>query len=181
MRRRTGLTILAVVAFALSACAAVLDPPSSTRSAAPSPAITPVDQTPRLAVVSVAEAQELAESGFAGRIGIRGWFSSTPPHSCPAPIVNGQFRDPNVLELYCHGGDWALSDTREAVATITVTNTARSTTVEVRGRSLEGPWLQPYLELQGAGFSPGGRETWTPVHLVLIGHFNDPRAATCDP
>jgi hypothetical protein len=97
-------------------------------------------------------------------------------------MEGGVFREPNPLELYCHAGDWVLAEKPEAVADVTIVSTGDSTSMTVVGRTITGPWLQPVLEIgEGEIFPPRTTEQWQPVMVVLVGHFGDPRAATCLP
>jgi hypothetical protein len=132
-------------------------------------------------VLTVAEALAARDSGVTGRIAVGGWFSMAPMHSCPAPFgEDGVFREPNPLEIYCHEGDWILAEKPEAVVDVTIVSTGDSTSMTVGGREITGPWLQPVLEIgEGQIFPPGTTEQWRPVPVVLVGHFGDPRAATC--
>jgi hypothetical protein len=133
-------------------------------------------------VLTVAQALAASDTGATGPIAIGGWFSMAPMHSCPAPFKNGVFREPNPLELYCHEGDWALAEKPEAVVDVTIVTTDESTSMTVTGRTITGPWLQPVLEIHLGGIFPlGTTEQWRPVPVVLVGHFGDPRAATCLP
>lgn len=140
-----------------------------------------------LAVRTVAEALAARDAGeLEGRaVAIRGYYSTTPGHSCPAP------RDsPSPLELYCTEGDWALAQLDEAVAeitrTVTATSVGMSVQLSVQGRQMAGPWLQPAW-LGPAGGDRIGRHFPRPtdmnraVPVVLIGHFGDPRATRCAP
>ncbi|MEX2011633.1 MAG: hypothetical protein WEF51_05310 [Chloroflexota bacterium] len=108
-------------------------------------------------VLTVTEAIAARVAGASGPIAIGGWFSMAPSHPCPAPIgPDGVFREPNPLELYCVVGDWALSEKPEPVVDVTTTSTGDSTSMSVSGRTIDGPWLQPVLELgQGQIFRPG--------------------------
>lgn len=132
-------------------------------------------------VLTVSQALAARDAGTAEEIAIGGWFSAAPLHPCPAPIgPNGVIREPNPLELYCHEGDWALAEKPEAIVDVMVTTVGDSTSTQVRGRTMTGPWLQPYLA-GGADVLMTGPETWRPVPVVLIGHFGDARAARCLP
>jgi hypothetical protein len=164
MKRRARLGILVPVTVMLLAGCTLL----------PAPEYSPakVDGNP---VLTVTQALEARENGATGPIAIGGWFSMAPVHSCPAPM-----RDPHPFEFYCQAGDWALAEAPEAIVDVVILQNADSTSMTVAGRSMTSARLQPVLELgQGQIFPPGTTETWRPVPVVLIGHFGDPRAATC--
>jgi hypothetical protein len=132
-------------------------------------------------VLTVTQALAARDAGAAGEIAIGGWFSAAPVHSCPAPFgPDGQFREPNPLELYCREGDWAIAERPEAIVEVTTTTVGDSTSTEVRGRTMAGAWLQPVLTGDADALATGP-EPWRPVPVVLIGHFGDARAATCLP
>lgn len=156
---------LPLVALAVAACTLLPVPE-------PADSLTVPQQVDGLPVITVAAAMSARDAGVAGPFAVVGWYSEAPMHSCPAP-----FREVNPLELYCHQGDWALSDRREAAVTVKVTRAGDMTSIEVRGNNLVGPWLQPVYE--GADSLAGPGEPWKPSLVVVVGHFRDPSAVTC--
>ena len=135
-----------------------------------------------LPVVTVSAALAAREAGRLGPHAVAGWFSMAPRHPCPAPFgPHGGFREPNPLELYCTLGDWALAELREPVVEVTQQKAPGFSSIEVRGRSMVGPWLQPVFDAAPPQPPDGWPNTWTAFPIVLIGHFGDVRGQNCQP
>ena len=97
------------------------------------------------------------------------WSTRNMVHSCAAPLPGSA---PGELELYCHDHEYGI--------------VARNETVKAAGDAAfaNGMALTPYVPTNGAGpvrqmFDPVSSAT--PVPIVVVGHFDDPRAADCRP
>jgi hypothetical protein len=147
-------------------------PPSATRTAPPQPSLlAAVDGHPILTV-----SQVLAERA-AGKLGkepvaLRGyWTALGIAHSCAAPQGN-----PGVLEIYCHVGEYGITERNEPIAVMTR-----------RGELIpgKGPWLTPYLEntlpqlAEMASLPAINGQPFPPVPIIVLGHFDDPRVSEC--
>lgn len=99
------------------------------------------------------------------------WSDGSVAHMCAPPL--GQ---PGVLELYCADGEFGITERNEPITLV--------------GRFhqfvyiAQGPHLTPFFE-QG---EPGTGSYWhpdgtgwgsPPVPIVVVGHFDDPRADLC--
>lgn len=132
-----------------------------------------------LPVITVSEAlsmrSELAESN---PIAVSGWYSIGPRHSCPAPIDE---RARNPLAMDCQRGEEVIAEQPESAVIVQRTVAGDMTSMTVSVREPESPYLFP-LQDGPVGADPfGGRDSWIPVPVVAIGHFNDHRAADCPP
>ena len=132
-----------------------------------------------LPVVTVSEAlamrSDLADSD---PIAVSGWYSIGPGHSCPAPV---DARAGNPLAMDCGRGESAIAEQPESAVVVQRTEVGDITSMTIDVREPESPYLFP-LQDGPAGADPfGGRDSWIPVPIVAIGHFNDHRAAGCPP
>jgi hypothetical protein len=133
---------------------------SASKSAATSP--TP---TPR--ALTVSKAIQLRDAGELGsnQITLSGfWTERSFGHSCSAPS-----EQPGELEIYCHDGEWGITERREAIGELTRDH---------RWVPAAGPHLTPWVpeNRQRLLF---GRLPLPPVPIVVAGHFDDARAADC--
>jgi len=135
------------------------------------PPPTVVDGLPVLSVSEVL-AQRAAGGLRNQPVAVGGyWSGSSLVASCAPPVGI-----PGVLELYCTGTYDGITERNEPFALI--------------GRfhqyvyTAQGPYLTPFFD-QG---DPGATNFWhpdgsgwgsPPVPIVVIGHFDDPRAALC--
>jgi hypothetical protein len=140
----------------------------------PAPTPATVDGVPLLTVTEVLAKR--AEGGLRGeRVAVYGfWSDGSIGHSCTPP------REPTgELELYCHDGEWGITERSEPIFVIDNSGNviARAT----------GPHLTPFVPDDVARADelfriahvrmPG----FAPVPIVVIGHFDDPKAADCGP
>jgi hypothetical protein len=147
-------------------------PPS--QNAAPSPTQQVVDGLP---VYTVSELLAGRSTGDleGGPYALTGyWTNRVIMHSCAPPNS-----PPGELQVRCHDGEWGITEANEPIGDLTVD-----------GRWIEATsaHLTPYIasddEEVGA---PLFREEIIngqrplPVPIVVIGHFDDPRAADCQP
>ncbi|HJP88459.1 MAG TPA: hypothetical protein VJ850_05430, partial [Candidatus Limnocylindrales bacterium] len=109
-----------------------------------------------------------------GRAAIKGWWSNgSIGHSCAAPS-----EPVGELELYCSDGEYGITERNEQIFVINVE------TGEVTDHAA-GPYLTPYVDSGTPGVEPlfGVRlingQWMPPVPIVVVGHFDDPRAAQC--
>jgi hypothetical protein len=125
-------------------------------------------------VISVVDALAIQADDDSSDIAVSGWFQQPFAFSCPAPVVPLV----PVIEGPCAMTGWLLAEP-ESVVHITIGANSRSMeTSSATGPSFEtvfdGPgtaWARPLPE----------RGDSVPTPVVLIGHFDDPRAAGCQP
>lgn len=136
---------------------------------------TEVPGTDDLATMTVGEALAAYAAGTlpGGRATIRGfWSNGSVGHSCaPAMEPLGE------LELYCVDGEWGITERQEPIL---VVDRFGYVTYEAAGPHLT-PWFPSELsgaeELFNLPFINGQR--FPPVPIVVVGHFDDPRAEQC--
>jgi hypothetical protein len=129
-----------------------------------------------LGVLTVSEAIGRRDAGVLGDdpVAIRGyWSDASVGHSCAPP------RGPTgELEIYCHDREWGITELNEPIEVID------------RGGFVTegvGPWLTPFVENELPGSAAlfslpiVNGQRFPPVPIVVIGHFDDPRAADCRP
>jgi hypothetical protein len=156
--------------------------PSATASPSGSPSPPPiadasfpttVDGQP---VLTISEAIAKRDGGKLGTdpVAVRGfWSNGSVGHSCAAPDA-----PTGELEIYCHDREWGMTELDEPIMVI-----------DQQGYTTEGagPWLTPWIgqEIDGiqALFSLPiiNGQRFPPVPIVVVGHFDDPRAADCRP
>jgi len=132
-----------------------------------------IDGLPLLTVGGVLA--DRAAGGLRGeRVAVRGfWSDGSLPHSCASPS-----EVPGDLELYCHDGEWGMTELSEPI--VVVDDSGTSTPAS-------GPHLTPFVasDVEGADElfriahvrMPG----FSPVPITVIGHFDDSGAADCRP
>jgi hypothetical protein len=177
---------IAAVVVAAAACGAPApewttqpvpaDPTAVTSAITPRPVPslpTTVDGQP---VMTVSQLLTARADGAAkrGPYALRGYWSVPDyPFSCPAPMA-----EPGVLELYCGGMRFGITERDELALTI-----VRSAN-ETSAHGPSGPVLVPYVsdeQYRQLLLSPVGDQPHAPVPIVVTGHFDDPRAALCQP
>jgi hypothetical protein len=152
--------------------------PAATSSPGPTPIAqatlpTEVDGRP---VQTVSEAIAKRDAGGLGTnpIAVRGyWSDGSVMHSCGAPDqATGE------LELYCNDREFGITELDEPIVVISRSGIATEGS---------GPWLTPYLSGDVAGAANLFKlpiingQRFPPVPIVVVGHFNDPRAVKCRP
>lgn len=136
-----------------------------------------------LTVMTVSEALAAHEAGElpGGRAAVKGWWSDgSVGHTCAAPPLG---ETPGDLELYCHDGESGITELNEPILVYNL-----QTGEMLYGA--KGPHLTPY----GNDPYPDDRavtamytlpvingQRYPPVPIVVVGHFDDPRAAACRP
>jgi hypothetical protein len=172
MRGRLGLVWLIVLTVAaIGACSTRSAGPSDPASPTPNPSPKP---SPTGRVYTVSEAIAARDAGELGsdQITLTGYWSDRSfGHSCGAPP-----QPQGELELGCHDGEFGISEANEAIGRLTPA----------------GQWIPA----ESAHLSPWGTEDigrrlvtlpladgvpFPPVPIVVVGHFDDPRAADCRP
>jgi hypothetical protein len=164
-------TIAVAGALLLAACAAPAPSPTSATSI---PTLEPKPiPTPAADGFRVSEALAKRDAGELGsdKITLIGYWSMRQiPHSCAAPMET-----PGELEVYCGDGEFGITERYEAILEYAP---------GFRAFPAEGPALTPWIAevlwprlivpQTADGFYP-------PVPIVVVGHFDDPRAADCRP
>ena len=152
----------------------LVSPPSTTL---PSPT-GPPPPSAGLTIHSVSELLDLRSDGRIGgeRVALRGFWSDRRQDyylSCIDPDSH-----PGELEVPCRDGTFGITERDEPIGTMNVT---------VYGETLErtnGPALTPFVEeaLERLFDLPNiNGQPYPPVPIVVVGHFDDPRAADCRP
>ena len=154
-------------------------PPNAEVSASSEGQATPTEQAlPTiifdLPVIHVSEAIAIRDAGVDEReIAVLGWFSDGGPIPCPAPNVFPI----NPLELECPDEFVWLMERPETLISHSGTG------VTIAGPS--GPFLNPDLDGVDRSWEPRGGGVLdanglsVPIDVVLVGHFDDRRAALC--
>lgn len=106
-----------------------------------------------------------------GPIALAGYWSYLlVGHSCGAPQG-----DPGELEIYCHDGEFGITERNEPSAILT----RESLLLRAEGPMVT-PWVSETL-LRTIVLAPVNGQMFPPVPILVLGHFDDPRAAQCRP
>lgn len=147
---------------------------------APRPTIALPTMVDGLPVMTVSEALAARAAGNLpdGRAAVRGyWSDGSVGHSCAPPPLGEPVGD---LEIRCHDGEYGITERDEPMFVVDM-RTGR-VTHEAQGPHLT-PWIPNELEriedLVELPIINGQR--YPPVPIVVVGHFDDPRAAACAP
>lgn len=95
------------------------------------------------------------------------WSWSGAAWSCPYPG-----HQPADLELYCQDGAFGITEQYESIMVV-ISNGNMTTSRGATGPHLS-PWIPPELQQRLMG-----QLTRAPVPIVVLGHFNDSKAAEC--
>jgi len=133
-----------------------------------------------LTVQSVSELLAARAGGDAprGPYALRGyWTDRSFPHSCAAPSEKT-----GELELYCRDGEWGITERNEAIKDLTIRR--QGNTTAIGGPPAAGPHLTPWVPSDADqrrlfAQTPVNDQFWPPVPIVVVGHFDDPKAADC--
>jgi hypothetical protein len=86
------------------------------------------------------------------------------------------------LELYCTDGEWGITEQDEEIQHLDIKHQANQTSFS--STPATGPHLTPWVpndadakRLAGLPFVNG--QFWPPVPIVVVGHFDDPKASEC--
>lgn len=179
-----GLVALIGVVGLASVAALIGSSPSATASLAPASAAQDLaSHTPKATVAptdppgTMTVSQVLADRAGGGlrnvAVALKGYWSDRSfGHSCTAPTVT-----PGELEIRCHDGESGITENNEPVLTF----------IDGSHRLMPaaGPHLTPWMpeafarELYSLPIVNGVAHP--PVPIVVIGHFDDPRADACQP
>jgi hypothetical protein len=167
--RRLRLAVLVGVALLVLAAVAAI-----TFVGSPRPRLSSVDGLP---VMSVSEALAAHTAGRlpGGRAAVSGfWSGGFIGHSCTSPLAQ-----PGELELYCHDGEYGITERNEQMI---VVEESGLVTYQAEGPHLT-PWIPSDLELANPllDLPMIHGQPYPPVPIVVVGHFDDPRAAQCQP
>ncbi|MEO8570241.1 MAG: hypothetical protein ABI553_00950 [Chloroflexota bacterium] len=150
--------------------AAPSDLPSATASLAASPSPAFVEGLP---VHTVSQLLALRDSGTLGDqpVALRGYWSDLMLlHTC-TPYVS----KPGELEISCYDGEFGITERNEQIMVFTADHGIIVA---------HGPRLTPFMtedQKRQVIQAPVNGQQYPPVPIVVIGHFNDPRAADCQP
>jgi hypothetical protein len=130
-----------------------------------------VDGLPVMTVSAILDAR--SRGGLKGvSVALRGyWSDRTTGHSCVPPVGN-----PGALEYGCHDLEYGITERREPIFT---GGPAGEAAVAV------GPHLNPWIssDLSGAkqlfSLPMINGQRYSPVPIVVTGHFDDARATQC--
>lgn len=163
VRRRLWVFAAALVAIVISAVAvATLMAPT-----AEAPTVFP-ETVDGLDVGTVQEAIKIQAAADGSTIAVGGWYQAGLLPSCPAPP-----NEPALLEGYCFADFvWLM-----AAPEILISTGPNSTS----GGSPEGPAIHPmFIDVAAPPTWPMPEQGDSiPTAVVLVGHFDDPRAADC--
>lgn len=145
--------------------------PSQSSAASQEPRM--VDGLPVMSVSEVLAAR--AAGGLRNQaVAVGGyWSNGSIGHSCVVPLSQ-----PGILEIYCQDGEFGITELDEPVIVIDRHGNVTPP---------RGPTLTPYVPRDLAGlpelfslpYINGQR--YPPVPIVVVGHFDDPLAAECQP
>jgi len=194
-RRMRPIALLMVAAVIASAgilvASGAMDPeptddrPAPTASAAvvatltvpPTPNATPTfpAEVDGLHVYRVSELRTARAAGkvVGGPIALAGYWSHLGiAHSCQAPDST-----PGELEIYCHDGEYGITERNEPAAVLTE---------DTRLVPATGPMLTPWMPNEDwvaplVSLMPVNGQPFPPVPIVVVGHLDDERAAECRP
>jgi hypothetical protein len=186
-RRADRRSLVFVIAAAMAIAAIGVIGLSGGGSMAPSPSASKVPSpTSRVARPPIGESIEglviqsvgqLLERRASGAIkgepvALSGfWTDRTIPHSCAPPLT-----PLGVLELGCHDIEFGITEGNEPILTFLPTDQVLPAA---------GAYLNPYVseELRHPLFSLPviDGQFYPPVPIVVVGHFDDPRASECPP
>jgi hypothetical protein len=134
---------------------------------------TTVDGLPVMTVSEALAAR--ADGGLADQpVAVAGyWSDGSSAHSCAAP--DGPTGE---LEYYCHDGEFGITELDESIMAID----RHGYVTEAIGPHLT-PWFPNDLDRLGElfGLPIVNGQRYPPVPIVVVGHFDDPRAADCRP
>lgn len=141
----------------------------------PNPTSTPAAEVDGLHVYRVSEllAARAAGNLAGGPIALAGYWSYHGiAHSCPAPLST-----PGELEIYCHDGEYGITERNEPAVVLTKDSRLVPAT---------GPMLTPWIPNEDwvvplVSLMPINGQPFPPVPIVVVGHLDDERAADCRP
>jgi hypothetical protein len=96
------------------------------------------------------------------------WSNRSFGHTCPLSA-----REPGDLEIWCHDGEFGITEGAEPILTLTPDFDVIPAT---------GPYLTPWMPdaiVEQLVLQPVGDFSLPPTPIVVVGHFDDPRAADC--
>jgi hypothetical protein len=133
-----------------------------------------VEGLPVQTVGQALAAEAAGEPSDDSLVAIGGWLTFMPIPACPAESPHP------VLEESCASEKLILTETRQELVTVSTSaevDDYAPSTPYLSARKLDGSFID---EPPGAtGPTAGGGDGPLPVHVVLVGHFHDHRAARC--
>jgi hypothetical protein len=186
-QRRIRLGVVALASGILASAAGCVATPAATPvatpstplgSASPSPSTLPTTAMPTsvdgLPVLTVGEALGARAAGGlrSQPVALGGyWSDGSIGHSCAAP--RGQ---PGELEIYCTDGEAGITERDEPIIVID----AHGNVTPAAGPHLT-PWIPDAIAVPLFTLPILYGQRYPPVPIVVVGHFDDPRAAQCRP
>ena len=179
--RRSSIVLLAAASLAIAAIGVIgqsgggTAPPMNSPNPSPIARVGPPigESVGGLNIQSVGQVLDRRRSGaIKGEpVALGGyWTDRTIGHSCAVVVP-----EPGVLELGCHDIEFGITERNEPILTFNPDQI----------RPAAGPYLNPYIPealLQPLVSLPiVGGQRYPPVPIVVVGHFDDPRAIRCRP
>lgn len=147
--------------------------PAAAPDAETSPRATAITSVSGLPVRSVGDVLALRAAGSLRDepVAVGGyWTNRAFGHSCAPPP-----HQPGALELYCSDGEFGITERPEAILELI----HGSQVIPASGPHLT-PFVDPAMGAAIVAFASASR-TDPPIPIVVVGHFDDPRAAACPP
>ena len=155
------------------ASAAGLETPSSPPTPSPTSSLPAAIDGLHVYTVSELRTARAAGDVSGGPIALRGYWSYLGiAHSCVPPES-----PPGDLEIYCHDGEYGITERNEFAAALTKDSRVVPAT---------GPLLTPWIPNEDwvvplVTLLPVNGQPFPPVPIVVVGHLDDERAAECRP
>jgi hypothetical protein len=156
-----------------SASAAGLETPTSPPTPTPTSSLAAGIDGLHVYTVSELQSARAARNVSGGPIALRGyWTYLGIPHSCGPPDST-----PGELEIYCHDGEYGITERNEPAAVLTKDSRLVPAT---------GPMITPWIPNEDwvvplVSLLPINGRPFPPVPIVVVGHLDDERAAQCRP
>ena len=167
--RAIGIIVASVI-LALWAVSCLAGMFSANRDSSQTPTASFPSIIQARAVVSVSDALAIQAGDDHSELAVAGWFQQPFPFECPAPLV----QPVPLLEGPCKLQGWLMADPESAVLVHENGMETRPIVGANVDVAFDGPdtnWERPLPKLGGS----------IPLPVVFIGHFDDIRAAGCQP
>ena len=121
-------------------------------------------------ILSVSDALAIQGRDDASEIAVAGWFQQPLALPCPAPRVPPV----PIIEGPCTYSGWLMADPESIIRSIANGLATQGPVGPAFQTAFDGPGMDWAIPLPRTGNS-------MPTPVVLIGHFDDPRAVGCQP